>query len=155
MNITEQDKKRFFAKVKINEETGCHEWTAHRHTFGYGGFKLNGKSYGAHRIAWVIANGPIPEGMCICHKCDNPCCVNHEHLFLGTHSDNMADKARKGRCPKMPNQKGEKHYQHRLSKKDVLKIRSMKETYATIAKMYGVSKSAIQHIKTKRTWKHI
>lgn len=64
---------------------------------GYGRIRVDGKSWLAHRFSWVLANGPIPEGMYVCHRCDNPPCINPEHLFLGTQTDNMRDMAAKGR----------------------------------------------------------
>ena len=75
----------------------CILWTGWTSTKGYGQKRIDGKVKGVHRLAWEEAHGPIPEGMFVCHKCDVPACYNVEHLFLGTPSDNMRDKASKGR----------------------------------------------------------
>ena len=75
----------------------CIEWIGAKYPFGYGVVEHNGIRISTHRLSWILNNGEIPEGMCICHKCDNPPCVNPEHLFLGTQSDNMKDAYKKGR----------------------------------------------------------
>lgn len=87
------------AKYRLNADTGCYEWTASKFWDGYGQFRWDAArpNLKAHRAAWELAYGPIPDGHQVCHKCDNPGCVNVEHMFLGTHQDNVTDKVAKGR----------------------------------------------------------
>lgn len=90
-------KAKLTAYTKVNEATGCWEWQAAKLPSGYGQAIFEGRHYRAHRMAYELWVGPIPEGMHVCHKCDNPPCCNPEHLFIGTAFDNMRDAASKGR----------------------------------------------------------
>lgn len=86
----------------------CWPWTGISDPDGYGVTRMNRRKYRAHRATWELANGPIPAGMLVCHRCDNPSCCNPAHLFLGAHNDNMVDRDTKGRQPQ-----GERHYLRR------------------------------------------
>ena len=89
--------KRLKAHTRKDRTSDCVLWTGHRDPGGYGRMTLPGTTRGAHRVAWEVAHGPIPEGMLVLHTCDNPRCCNPEHLKLGTHADNMRHKAERGR----------------------------------------------------------
>ena len=97
--ISIRDESRFLVYVEKSED-GCWTWTGKSRSgegMRYGLFRANGKYQGAHRVAWQIVHGAIPAGMHVCHHCDNPICVRPDHLFLGTHLDNMRDMVAKGR----------------------------------------------------------
>lgn len=96
----EPQDKTWLKEWTVEGVSGCWNWmgAVHKKT-GYGIFRRKGGSSGhsAHRMAWELWNGPVPEGLCVCHKCDNPRCCNPDHLFIGTHKDNSEDMVRKGR----------------------------------------------------------
>lgn len=159
----EDIQKRFWAKVDKSRE--CWEWTGAKNLKGYGRFKINGRTYSPHRLVWEWENGPIPEGMFICHHCDNPPCVNLDHLFCGTRSENMLDAASKGRIPgntknhSVSSVQGEKNFFSKLTRRDVFEIRRLASgkqmTYRQMAKRFGVNKSTIGSIVRREKWKHI
>jgi predicted DNA-binding protein len=91
---------RFWSKVNVLSDDDCWEWSGGKYPSGYGTFSFMGKSMQAHRVSYILTTGEIPPRMCICHKCDNPPCVNPRHLFLGTYQDNTNDMIKKGRWKK-------------------------------------------------------
>lgn len=119
---------------------------------GYGKITVDGKSERAHRLVYVLANGPIPGGKFVCHRCDNRLCVNPRHLFLGTNADNMADMVRKGRGR---GGRGEKHGASKLRAADIPSIRMDTRSYAAIGRDYGVGRTAIASVKLGETWRHV
>ena len=90
-------KPKSIAEYVVDSETGCWEWQRVKNSMGYGQMTVDKRMVYAHRVYWSRVNGPIPEGMCILHRCDNPGCVNPEHLWVGTQKDNQQDMVRKGR----------------------------------------------------------
>lgn len=101
MNPTSTPAARLAAKL-VATESGCHEWQGARNQHGYGNIVVGGLMSRTHRVAWQLANGPIPAGMHVLHHCDNPPCCNPEHLFLGTPKTNAEDKTAKGRDRNRP-----------------------------------------------------
>jgi hypothetical protein len=146
--------ERFWSKVEKSSPSECWEWKASRYKHGYGIFwwKKYGEQY-AHRVAWILTFGPIPDGICVCHKCDNRGCVNPNHLFLGTVAENIRDRDAKNR-----QNKGEKMKSAKLSRDDVLKIRELHKAgvrYSELARQFSVTWSTIKSACDYTTWKHV
>lgn len=157
--------ERFWSYVSRGD--GCWEWTGHRNGQGYGGFSLGRKHEGneaAHRVSWRLAYGPIPDGMFVCHHCDNRACVRPDHLFLGTHEDNMRDMREKGRGAR-----GDRHWKRKypwmvkrgelspaakLSDADAAEIVRLyfarEATAKEIASRFGVAASTVHRLASGR-----
>ena len=153
----------------VEQSSPCIEWSGGRDDCGYGRTTLNGRKAKAHRVVWQEANGPIPQGMEVCHTCDNPPCVNLDHLWLGTHAENMADMAAKGRS-RAPHgddhwlrlrpgaMRGTRNGRAKLADADITAIRARLvagETKASLARAFGVSESAVRFVANGGTWSHI
>jgi Flp pilus assembly pilin Flp len=139
--------------------TPCVEWTGWRDPHGYGLAKVGPGTQGrarAHRVVWKEANGPIPDGMCVLHRCDNPSCVNVDHLWLGTVAENNRDRSLKGRSSHRSVNRGVAHGQARLTEETVLNIR---KRYAAgdrrrkaIAASVGVSVGTVRAVIDRQSW---
>lgn len=133
-------------------EAGCRIWQGAKNPKGYGHIKWQGRVWQAHRLAWTDANGPIPDGLHVCHRCDTPSCVNVEHLFLGTNDDNMADRSAKGR---QAFNRGVHNGRAKLTEDDVRAIRADPRVHAAVARDYGVSTTKVSQIRRGVAWRHI
>lgn len=152
-------KEKFEDRIYKDPTCGCWLWTAGM--MGgqkrYGGFHTEVGYRTAHRVSWEIHKGKIPIGLCVCHSCDTPLCVNPDHLFLGSHFDNMADCSEKKRNRTSRNV----GTNHPLSKLDPYKVRdirfleSIKFPRKQIAKSYDVTVNAIENVIWGKTWRHV
>lgn len=162
-------------------ECGCLIWLGGISDHGYGSISINGKMERTHRASWIAYNGPIPDGLHVLHKCDLPLCINPEHLFLGTHQDNMKDRSRKKRgnhptglrngrhtqpyrtCRgenhpwhKNPNHaRGENNWNAKLTEQQILEIRDWKESQASASRHFKISTTTINAIVKRKIWKHL
>ena len=156
--------ERFWSRVNKSE---CWEWMGARNEKGYGVVAVDGKTPKAHRVAWELENGPIPAGVCVLHRCDNPPCCNPAHLFLGSKKDNNRDMISKGRRrvggEKTPvelcaYQRGEAHHSARLTVEIVRAIRVDRArgmSYSKIASKHGVAISSAFKIANREQWAHV
>lgn len=159
MANSEAVQKRFWRKVEVtNDPKCCWNWKGGFSAFGYGMLvavvgnrRIN---FGAHRVSYFIRHRTIPEGLFVCHRCDNPACVNPEHLFLATNQGNQHDKVNK-----MRQSFSEKHGRHILTCDQVQQIRVLsfflKTSAAELAELYGMSHSAITSVLEGSNWKHL
>lgn len=147
--------ERFWAKVDRRASHECWEWQGQRLPNGYGvAHRTPGNKTTAHRVAWEIANGPIPTELHICHRCDNRPCVNPAHLFLGTRADNMDDMKAKGRSSR-----GARQWSTRLTDADVVRIRRLGTardlSQREIAQRFGISQAEVSNIVRRKRWQHV
>lgn len=145
--------KMFWDRVDKRSDNECWHWTGTILPNGYGRLSHAGKNYSAHRVSYTLNKGKIHEGMVVCHKCDNPRCVNPSHLFLGTYADNTADMIAKGRQAN-----GERQPQSKLTEQDIIRIRSIcasGRSHKSVAREFGVSSVLIDKIVNRKAWKHV
>lgn len=150
--VTDADllKATLFNRSRL-AENGCWEWVGYKASGGYGAISQGGKNVRAHRVSYEAYNGPIPKGMVVRHTCDNPACINPDHLILGTQRQNVADREARGRR----DVKGSQIGTSKLSEQDVMEIRASTDSTADIAARYGVDKSNIWLIRAGKSWKHL
>lgn len=166
--------ERFCEKVSPEPNTGCWLWMGASSRRGYGALRVRGRLERAHRLAWILAGRGNPGTLHVLHRCDNPTCVNPDHLFLGTHAENMADMSHKGRsfAQQHPDRmrrgeahhlrlhpehaaRGERNGQAKLSRLDVQEIRrrlALGEQHKLIALDFGVSRPTVSMIAAGRIW---
>lgn len=147
--LTPQQIERFW--LHVDKTHDCWEWTGKIRTDGYGCVSINYGEFATHRIAYLIQHGD-PGELCVLHTCDNRKCVRHDHLFSGTHQENVQDAVRKGRNWKP---KGETSGRAVLTEDDVRSIRKSSKIQVDLAAEYGVSRSCIQHVVQRLNWKHV
>jgi len=162
-NLIEGDLKkfqrRFWSKIRIRNSDQCWEWIAAHHSFGYGVFRIGSKAKGtacnakAHRMAWLLTNGPIPPGLHVLHRCDNPPCCNPAHLYLGNDWANQRDRVTRGR-----GNTGSKHPAAKLDERQVREIKQRLidgKMQKEVARDFGISVQAMNGIWKGRVWRHV
>ena len=152
--------ERFEFHTEPELNSGCILWSGAADTKGYGQIRIGGvtgKTRHTHRVAWELYRGPIPGDLHICHRCDTPTCVNSDHLFLGDHRANMADRDRKGRC----RARGGKGSANGTAKLTEAQVTEMRAKYARggislvkLSKPYGICPQTAHSIVLRRTWSH-
>ncbi len=138
---------RFWSRVDSGDQDACWNWTGRKNRGGYGTFSLDGTQRNAHRVAWILTNGPIASRkILVCHSCDNRLCCNPRHLFLGTYKDNRDDAIRKGRLVEID---GPNNPQAKFSTALIGEVRQLRRsglTHLAIANQTGISRPHITHV---------
>lgn len=143
----------FWAKVKRAGARECWFWQGARNTKGYGAMNFRCKTWSAHRLAWALTNGAAPSTQHVCHRCDNPSCVNPAHLFLGTNTENVGDRDSKNRQAR-----GVKIWSTKLNGKAATKIRRLLAAGRSIsdaASEFNVNRKTIRQIRDRKTWRYV
>lgn len=151
----EKHAELFWAKVDRRGDEECWPWTGSKFTNNpYGRLRRGARTFKAHRVAWELTHGVIPQEMLVCHRCDNPPCCNPAHLFVGSLADNNRDRHRKGRT-KLPDNRGERNGVSKITLEIAQRIRSEHATGATLADLgrrYGLCGTTVWAVVHRRTW---
>ena len=149
--VTDSDllKAKLLNKARLTD-AGCWEWAGTKRG-GYGMLSHGNKTVSAHRVAYAAYHGPIPAGMVVRHTCDNPSCINPDHLCHGTQQDNVMDREARGRR----DVKGEQIGTAKLTEADVLAIKASTNSASELAHEYGVHKTNIWAIRSGKSWRHL
>ncbi len=139
--------------IKKGDEDACWPYQGRIGHFGYGVMDWRQRPHRAHRLMYMVASGKdIPDGLEVCHSCDNPPCCNPKHLWLGTHQENMVDCHQKGRANP---RRGVEHPRAKLTDADIRAIRGSAKSTQQLAAKYGVSSNQIRIIRLRKNWKHV
>jgi hypothetical protein len=167
MNTIDNPKARLSIAERLDRHSipepnsGCWLWIGgSRNAYGHGCMGIGGRTVMAHRAAWMVKHGDIPEGMLVLHRCDTPGCINPDHLFLGTQQDNENDKVAKGRQARgaalaHTRARGARNGNAKLTESDVLAIRGAEAPQRALAKRFGVTQAIISKIKRREVWTHV
>lgn len=146
-------REKLRSKIKIDANSECWNWAESKYKDGYGSVRVKGKKLRAHRVSYQLYCGAIPDGMRVCHGCDNPACINPKHLFLGTQAENIDDMVAKGRQARGARVCGAK-----LIEADILVIRAAeggRGLNSELARRFGVSGQQIADIRAGKYWAHV
>ena len=153
LNHVQEVSSRIQLNSVKNVNIGCIEWTGQLDTDGYGQMSIFRNTMRVHRVSYVLNNGLVPKGKCVLHKCDNRKCLNPEHLFLGTSSENSKDRHNKDR-DYHPG-RGSLHHNSTLTEQDVLEIRTKNCSVNMYAERFNIHKETVRAIQKRRSWTHI
>jgi len=155
LEFDDETRKRFWRKVNVGTGNKCWEWDAGKTGWGYGSFRYRGKIFPSHRISWSLYfEEDIPCEKIILHTCDNPGCVNPNHLRVGTHKDNVKDRVAKGRSAV-----GERNGRSKCTESDIVLIREMYESgeynKSQISRLFSIDDRTTRKILNREIWTHI
>ena len=146
-------RSRLYDKILMSDEESCWPWLGARNSRGYGNLRIGDTVQTAHRVSYIVHNGPIPEGLHVLHACDQPSCQNPSHLFTGTAKDNAHDRNTKGRTAK-----GSANGKSKLTENDVRAIKIMLaegRLHTYIAERFPITRRAVGYIASGDTWAHV